>query len=247
MAIAYDSTGVGESIYPTNPADIVLDITSAATDAWVYACLVNAHASGNNFGTNPSGWVTVVNRVAVPASLGNIRVVRHKKAAEETTFTFGFASQTDTYARWVSYTGLHATAPDEGSVLNALSSGTSSATTAATPTAADRWALVFNVNTSTAGGTGSMTYTPDGATTERGDSNNSPGTAYNTVIEHSDSNAVVTQASHTYTATCNKTIAEGAAIIVYLIPAAGGGASPTALATLARKVTLAAVDRASNW
>lgn len=249
MAIAFDTSGTTD--VPGSSSNCVVDITTAADDNWVFVCLINSIGGtvspGNGNWVNASGWTTVTDETYSSGVRSASHVAKRKKVTGDTTFTFTInisspGTNNVLYATWVSYSGLDATAPVEVAAFREEDTDTASIVTpSGTPTAADRWALGFFFGASNAGGTGSMTFTPDAAMTERKDSNNSPGTGgANVVMEAADTAGAVTQASHSYTAVCSKTLLgsqtqfPGGAWLGFLIPAAGStDATPTPSAVTA--------------
>ena len=206
MAIAFDSSGsaVGNGV-----TTLTVDITSAATGAWCYAYLqIGSPETSVTF----TGWTNLVD--ADEGTSSHYSIWKRQKIAGDTTFSPSWPTSEGSASGWVSYTGLNNAAPDEqfASTTHTVSSA-SFVTPTATPTTATEWALTFYGARSTVA---AYTYTPDGALVERIDACNTSNRWSG--IEIADSNGTVTQASHSYTATCSASQSHGATAILFLQP-----------------------------
>lgn len=224
MAIAHDTTGT--AIKQTASAtSATVDITSAATGAWVYffGCL-----GANQTGVTFTGWTQVLE--ADESTFTHYFVFRRLKQAGDTTFSVSWPTSARLVGNWESYTGLNASTPDELAAATLHTTGTSFATPSLTPSAANRWALALSYARDSTASTDlpdGSSWTPDAALTERTDAANAAaGTAVWLSVETADSAGAVTAAAHSYTATCVHTESHGAAILLFLIPAAAGGGAP---------------------
>lgn len=243
QSVAFDSSGT--NAFTTSASSATVDITTAATDSWCYAFAAlgalqtaTAMTGWTLLGEGPGGGSTPANWYAV---------WRRRKVAGDTTFTMSWGTSTKGCVHWASYTGVDPTTPDESFAFVAHSSTGSTAfpTPLSPPTAANRWALAgFYTRSTTAGG---FTWTADAGLTERVDLSTTGGTNPWTGIQIADSVGAVTQANHTYTATCSASESQGGAWLAYLVPApVSGGASLSADASLAATATLTAGgDRAA--
>src|SRR5690242_11512980 len=219
---------------------MVVDITTAADNAWVYVWF----ALGLNTASavSATGWSDPSNVCnANDGTSARYALLRRQKQSGDTTFTFSWGgTSTKGVAQWVSYTGLDNTTPDElaNLTVRGASGHTTVPTASITPNAADRWiAVFFAVRTSTSGNK-AISWTPDAATVERADTNNSAAASAAWMgIEAADTNGVVTQAAHSYTATHNFTETHDAAAILALIPASGSTLSIAGAATSTSSTT----------
>jgi hypothetical protein len=238
VPIAAPWTGTTQ-IATSGATSVTLDFTGAATGEWCFAVIGLSDAQAS-LPTAPSGW-TITKQGAEGTTGANsscLTVYQRRKQAGDTTQAFTWGTACGFAAAPVSWPGLDPATPLEGAVYLAHSSGTTYPTTSITPTAADRWIAGFFYNrTSTSTGT----WTPDAAMTERLDfvSAANPWS----IIEAADTNAAVTQAAHTYTATSTVTSSHGGSVAFAMIPAAAAaGATPAPLV-----VPQAAVMQAANW
>lgn len=217
--IVKDATGT--AVKQTGAAtSATVDITTAATGAWVYfsGCL-----SANQTGVTFTGWTQVLE--GDESTFSHYLVYRRLKQAGDTTFTISWPTSARLVGNWESYTGLDGTTPDELAAFTAHTTGTTFPTSSLTPNGTGRWALAFSyardstLATDLPDGT---TWTPDAALTERTDAANAAaGTAVWMSIETADSNGTVTQAAHSYTATAAHTETHGGAVLLFLNPPAG--------------------------
>jgi len=240
VAIAFDTTGNLPTTTGATSASI--DITSAATGAWVYLWVAMPSATSAASGT---GWTAVASSLDASATPVAYTVLRRLKQAGDTTFTISWTTTGKGVLVWASWTGVDGTTPDEGASVanNSTTSRTAVPTPSATPTAGNRWAVgFFSARTSTAGNK-PITWTPDAATAERADVDNDlAASAAWDGTEIADTNGAVTQAAHSYTATHNAAESHDGSAILFLIPAAAGAA-----AAPAPLVVPQAVQRAATW
>jgi hypothetical protein len=226
--IAPDTTG--STVMTVGATTANVDITAAAVGAWCYAWVALGSASGTVTATGWQDVSAVIN--SDDTTLAHYALLRRQKQSGDTTFAFNWTSSAKGVLTWASWTGLDGTTPDEGAVLaiNATTSRTAVPTTAATPTAADRWAATFFAVRTSNSLNKPISWTPDAATVERIDiDNNAAGSAAWMGVEIADSNGVVTQASHSYTAV-HAPAAEShdASVLLFLIPSSGGGGAVNA-------------------
>lgn len=216
--IVYDTSG--STSMTAGATSTTIDITAAAVGAECYVWIAIGVAPTGTI--TITGWSDVVTQVEDGTSV-HYALLRRIKQLGDTTFTVSWTNSAKGTLSWVSYTGLNAVTPDEGGTLttNGVTSRTAVPTPSGTPTAADRWAVgFFSVRTSTAGNK-PISWTPDAALTERIDvDNNLAGSAPWIGHEIADSNAAVTQAAHSYTATHNAAESHDGSAILFLIPGA---------------------------
>lgn len=223
--IVKDATGTAvKQTGATTSATV--DITSAATGAWVYFC---GGLSATQTGVTFTGWTQVLE--GDESTFSHYLVYRRLKQAGDTTFTISWPTSARLVGNWESYTGLDGTTPDELAAFTAHTTGATFPTSSLTPNGTGRWALAFSyardstLSTDLPDGT---TWTPDAALTERTDAANAAaGTAVWMSIETADSNGTVTQAAHSYTATAAHTESHGGAVLLYLVPPSGTSANVT--------------------
>lgn len=220
--IALDTTGSTSVLAGTTSTTV--DITAAAVGAWCYCWVALVINSG---AVTATGWTSLLN--SDEGTSAHYALLRRQKQLGDTTFTFSWTTSTKGTLAWASWTGLDSVTPDEQATLatNGVTGRTAVPTPSATPTAADRWAAAFfGVRTSTVGNK-PITWTPDGATTERIDvDNNLAGSSPWSGVEIADTNAAVTQAAHSYTATHNASEGHDGSAILFLIPGAAVSTSP---------------------
>jgi hypothetical protein len=220
VAIAFGTTG--STSMTAGATSATVDISAATVGDWVY-CWV---ALGLNSGAvSATGWTSLLD--ADEGTSAHYALLRRQRQAGDTTFSFGWTTSTKGTLGWASWSGLDGTTPDEGAALatNGSTSRTAVPTPSATPTTATRWAASAFANRTTSVGNKPITWTSDGAQTERLDvDNNAAGSAPWVGLEIADTNATVTQAAHTYTAT-HAPAAEthDGSAIWFLIPAAPVG------------------------
>lgn len=208
-------TGSGSTAITTNATSALIDITTAPTGDWVYALV--ALGTGETAVT-ATGWTILSD--ANEGSSSHYALLRRKKIAGDTTLTVSWPTSTKGTIGWVSYSGLHATAPDEGMAVTLhTAAGTSYPTPSVTPTAATRWAVTFTYSRSTTLANAAIAWTPAAGLTERLDANNAAAAATPWAgLQIADSAGTVTAAVHTYSAVQAFSEAHGAAILLYLIP-----------------------------
>lgn len=214
--IVPDQSGSTSMTAGTTSANV--DITAAAAGAWCY-CWV---ALGANSGAvSATGWTSLLD--SDEGTAAHYALLRRQKQAGDTSFTFGWTNSTKGTLAWKSYLGLDGVTPDEQATLatNGVTSRTAVPTSSATPTAQDRWVVAcFAVRTTNVANK-PITWTSDAALTERVDvDNNAAGSSPWLGVEIADSNAIVTQASHSYTATHNVAESHDGSAIFFLIPGA---------------------------
>lgn len=213
MAIAFDSSGsaAGNSV-----TTLTYDITSATVGAVVYAWIYNGTAEAS---VTNAGWTQLVSADEGVAS--HYSLWRRVKQSGDTTFSPSWPSNQGSSIVWVSYTGANTSTPEESTAsASHTTSSASYATPSATPTAGDRWALTFYAARSTTAGNES--FTADAAQTLRLQTVNTLTRWAYTMA--SDSNAAVTQAAHSYTATLSAAEPHGGTAITFLIPASSAPA-----------------------
>ena len=223
MSIAFDTSGgLAGTASGTGGS---FNLSAAATGAWCY-CFIHV-PSATETSVTFTGW-TLLAEADDPNIGEHFSIFRRQKQAGDTTQTFSFPSSSTSLARWVSYTGLDGTTPNTSitfaaNVLVKNSGAFTTATPSVTNPSALNWALgCFAQRTSTSGNK-AITWTPDAAMTERSDNNLSAGVTTNwSGIEIADTNATVSAAAHSYTATANFSETHGFGSLFYLIP-------PTAL------------------
>jgi len=218
MAIALDTTGGGAVTASSTSFNV--DITAAATGADVFCWIAWGLQSASFTFT---GWTQIL--VGGPASTLTCGLFYRRKVAGDTTFSVSVGSAKGCHA-WASYTGLHSTTPyQSASSSNFLAKSSASvnvSTPAVTNSDATAWALGFFASRSSTSGNKVITFTPDAALTERKDQNNSGASSgIWTGVEIADSNAVVTAASHSYTAVASFSETFGGGALLYLNPAGG--------------------------
>lgn len=219
--ITFDTTSQTKSITSVTTAN--LDITAAAVGSWVYMCL---HVTGaTQTSVTMANWTLVVE--GDDPNVGeHIAVFRRKKVSGDTTFAYSYPTSSKSLAVWVSYTGLDGTTPNvaatfAANVLVKNASATTTTTATVTNPSGKNWALAFFAQRSSTIGNAAITWTSDGALTERADQNISAAAAANwSGIEAADSNGTVTAASHSYTATANFAEVHDFGVLIYLQPAA---------------------------
>lgn len=215
MTIAADSSG--STAITASATSAAVDITSAAAGAWCYAWCALATAPG---AITATGWTPV--QAATDGINAGYAVLRRLKQAGDTTFTFSFSSSKGIIG-WVSYTGLNASTPDEASAItvNDTISRTAVPTPAATPLGTGRWAVAFFAVRTTISANKPITWTPDAATTERVDADNSAAASAPWMGEEiADTNGTVTATAHSYTATHNVAESKDGSAILFLVPPA---------------------------
>lgn len=229
MAIAFDTTG--STKLTAGALSATVDITAAATGAQVY-CLVAIGA--NETSLTFTGWTQLL--AADESTATHYGLFRRQKIAGDTTFTVSWtATSQKATIGWASYTGLDPNTPDELAAVTLHTTGTSFASPSLTPSTAAEWALFCCYARDTTAATDlpdGSAWTPDAALTERLDAaNQAASTSTWQSLEFADSNAAVTQAAHSYTATAATAESHGAAFLLFLFPAAaaaGGGLLPQA-------------------
>jgi hypothetical protein len=242
VAIALDSSG--STLITTSVSTANVDITTAATGATCYALLALGVSQASN--VTWTGWTSVLEGNEGTAT--HYALYRRVKVAGDTTFAVSWPTATKGTLGWASYTGGDQTTFDELAAATLhTSAGTTYPTPSLTPTGSGRWALTGTWSRSTTTANQTESYTPDAALTERVDVNN--GTNPWVPLELADSNGTVTVAAHSYTATMTTTgssasESHGGALLVYLIPAAGG-ATVSGAAALAGSGTLGAAGSAT--
>jgi hypothetical protein len=204
---------------------VIMDISGATDGEWAFVAIIIADSQSSP-PTAPSGWALT----GAPGQEGPsggasscLTVYQRIKQTGDTTFTFTWPTTRKFEAIVWSWPGLNKVTPTEGYAYNPHSvSGTSYVSSTLTPTDSNRWAAMVS---GARGTTANQTWTPDGALTERIDANHG-GTTPFTAIELADSNAPVTTAPATYTATDSQSDPNGGVIVFALIPDVGGGAAP---------------------
>jgi len=193
-----------------------VDISGATDDEWVFVAIGIADSQASA-PTAPDGW-TITGQVQEGPSGGSsscFTVYQRKKVTGDTTFVFSWPTTRKFEAVVLSWPGLDPTTPVESVATLAHSAASVSYVTGTvTPTSTDRWIAQFSCARGT---TALETFTPDGAMTERIDANHG-GTSPFIAIEVTDTNANVTAAGHTYTATCSQADPNGSTIAFALIP-----------------------------
>ncbi|MGZ4519165.1 MAG: hypothetical protein ACXVGA_00945 [Mycobacteriaceae bacterium] len=227
MAIAYDSSGTATAGGTT----VTFDISSASVGSVVYAWA--GFATAQTSITAPTGWTQLLQG---SVGISGYALIYKVKASGDTTFTLTGSNSAKITVGWVSYLGLDTVNGPHETVTSsnflALSSSTTSyPSPSLTPATADRWALYGAYTKSNTSANKNISYTPDGALTERLDANNTVAFPNGNWVgvELADSNAAVTAAAHSYTAT--EAFAEnlGGAFLIYLKPSSG---NVTALTTM---------------
>lgn len=238
--VPFDTSGV--TVITSSTTSAVVDISNAADNAWCYAW-VNL---GLNSGTvTATGWTdpsAVIN--ADEGTSAHYALLRRKKQAGDTTFTFTWGTSTKGVIGWVSYTGLDPTTPDEQAALatNGAVSRATAPTPSATPTAANRWAVAFHGARTSTSGNKPITWTSDPALFERVDIDNNTASSPWSGIEIADSPTVVTQAAHVYTGLHNVAEGHDGSAILFLIPASGNINAPAEAPSAAGAASDANVD-----
>jgi len=225
MGIAPDTAG--STAITAAVTSAIADITAAAPGAWVYLW---ADVAGATSAAAASGWTQLASSLDASGAPVAYTLLRRQKQAGDTTFTVSWTGSGKGVIGWVSYTGLKDSGPDEQATAanNSTVSRQAVPTPTAAPAGAGEWAVVFfGARTSTSANKG-ITWTPDAATTERLDANNSAAaSAAWAGIEIADTNGAVAQQAQSYTAT-HQPAAEShdGSAIMFLIPAPA--ASPAA-------------------
>jgi hypothetical protein len=193
-----------------------VDISGATTGEWVFVAIGIAD-SQTSAPTATAGW-TITGQVQEGASgsaSSCLTVFQRKKVAGDTTFLFTWPTNRKYEAVVISWPGLDPTTPVESVATLAHSAASASyVTSTVTPTSTDRWIAQFSFARGT---TALETFTADAAMTERVDANHG-GTTPFAAIQVADTNANVTAAGHTYTATCSQADPNGSVIAFALIP-----------------------------
>jgi hypothetical protein len=209
---------VGTSVSgPGGGTSTIVDISGATDGEWVFVAIGVAD-SQTSAPTAPVGWaITGQVQEGVSGSASScFTVYQRKKQTGDTTFSFSWPTTRKFEAVVLSWPGLDATTPVESVATLAHSAASASyVTNTVTPTAATRWIAMFSL---ARGATALETFTADAAMTERVDANHG-GTSPFTAIQVADTNAAVTAAGHTYTATCSQADPNGSTIAFALIPA----------------------------
>lgn len=227
MGIAPDTTG--KTTITAGATSASVDITAAAVGAWCYLWADISTGSITQTGVpSNASWTTLQSvQTAAGTSGATYAMYRRQKQSGDTTFSFTWTTFGKGTFSWSSYTGLNNAGPDEQSTitLNDTTSRAAVPTPTATPSAAGEWALAFFGQRSTVSTNKPTAWTPDAALTERIEADNSAAASapwIGTDIE--DSNAAVTVAAHSYTATSNQTESHDGSGILFLVPAAAATA-----------------------
>lgn len=213
---AFDTTGT--AIKQTSAAtSATVDITAAAVGAWVFFYgEIGIAPNGVTF----TGWSPIIEFDEGTAT--HHFLWQRKKQPGDTTFTVSWPTSSKMTANWISYTGLASVPTELAADTLHTAAGTAFSTPSLTPGGADRWSLTFTGarDTTASNLPDGTSWTPDAALTERVDASNAAAaTSPWVAIEIADSNGIVTQAAHSYTATCVHTESHGAAILLFLVPA----------------------------
>lgn len=193
-----------------------VDISGATDGEWVFVAIGIADSQASA-PTAPAGW-TITGQVQEGASgsaSSCFTVYQRVKQTGDTTFVFSWPTTRKFEAVVLSWPGLDPTTPVESVATLAHSAASVSYVTGTvTPTSTDRWIAQFSC---ARGATALETFTPDGAMTERVDANHGGASPF-VAIQVADTNANVTAAGHTYTATCSQADPNGSTIAFALIP-----------------------------
>lgn len=168
-----------------------------------------------------SGWTEL--GVLTTDSTITVGVFFRKKPVGATTTVFTTQSGRGC---WVilAYPNLDPTTPYQtfttaANMLKKNTAGATIPTPAVVNSLATAWALAVHALRTSTVGNKAITFTPDGALTERQDANMSASTSSPwTAVEAADSNGAVTAASHSYTATANFSETHGGGGLIYLNP-----------------------------
>lgn len=224
MAISAPWVGtiVQGNVAGSNVTTLTVDVSGATNGEVCFIVITLADAETGALAT-PSGWATLgeTSEGTSGGSSSRAAIFWKVKGSGDTNVVItggGWTVTTKPQAVGISWPGVDTATPTEGLTWGtAHTSGTSYVSGTATPTAATRWAVgIFTSRGSTA----SVAWTADAAQTARASAINTS-TVFNGLLV-ADTNAAVTQASHSYTAT-GQTASHGLGGIMYLIPAAAGG------------------------
>lgn len=221
MTIAPDQHG--STPLTTGVTSAIVDITTAAVGSWVYVwAALSTGATTQITVPSSAGWTQLQSaQTSAGTSGSSFSLYRRQKQLGDTTFTFSWATSAKGVFAWASYTGLDGVTPDEQSAIaiNDVTSRSAVTTPTATPTTANEWALCFFGQRSTNTAARPSAWTTDAALIERIESDNSAAASSPWLgADIEDSNGVVTQASHSYTATSNQTQSHDGSAILFLIP-----------------------------
>ena len=243
--VAFDTAGSTPTT--TGATSAIVDITAAATGAWVYLWVAVPSATS---AASRTRWTPLASSLDTSASPVAYTVLRRQKQAGDTTFTISWTTSGKGVLVWASYTGLNSSTPDEGAAAtsNSTTSRTAVPTPTATPAAANRWAVGFFAARTSTTANKNITWTPDAAQAERADVNNSAAaSAAWTGTEIADTNGAVTQAAQSYTAThAPAAEAHDGSAILFLIPGSTTAAAGLATGTGTAQQPSAAVTAAAG-
>jgi hypothetical protein len=208
VAIAFDNTG---SAFSNAATSLSIDITAAATGAWVYAYFQIGGSEPN--GVTLAGWNKLIDQNE-PNSGSHFAMFRRVKQSGDTTFSASFQSSQSVVAAWSSYTGLNSDVPDEGFQGASQQSTTSSYTTpTGTPVDNTRWALAAVGARSTVS---AETWTAPASLTLRVQAVNTASRWDPVAI--ADSNGAVAASAQSYTFTLSASEAHGGKVLGFLVP-----------------------------
>jgi hypothetical protein len=215
--MALDKSGSG-ALTGTAATTFVLDVSTATPGSYVFVVVAWATSAAT---FTQASWTQLA--LLTTDSTMTVAVFYRRKLAADTTFTFTTQSGRGAWG-WSSYSNLDPAAPYQAaSNANLLKKNTAGANIPSpsvtnTNAAARAWAIAASRTSTSA--SKAITFTPDGALTERADQNMAAGTTSPwTAVEIADSGSAVTAAAHSYTAVANFSETHGMGGLFYLNPA----------------------------
>jgi hypothetical protein len=213
---------VGTATNTASATSLSIDITNAVVAEHVYAWCT--WRSGM---TVPAitGWTAVGSLQAFGGGTanGNLQLFRRRKVSGDTTFSLTWTTSAQAEVMLCQWTGLDATTPEEQyTTLGNTSANNIFTTSAATPTAANRWGVGYFAGGSGQSGFKQITWTPTAPITEFNYVYN-PNTLTEWVTSDvCDTGGPVAVTSTTYTNTSSTggvAVGNGITAIMFLIPA----------------------------
>jgi hypothetical protein len=233
----------GSALTAAAVSSLTIDISGGTVGEYVYA-FINCRTNETSF--TFTGW-TVVQALLVNGTAQTVAVYKRLKQSGDTTFTLSWTATTTQCG--VLLQQWPGTLSDEGvSYASRTSAGNVYTTPSSTPADTTRWAVGFYTGQNTDSANKTATWAASGDMgTKIASLANTNGSLQWLQSMIADSNAAVTQAGHTGTGTTSgtATINNGAAGILFLVPAAAGSATLTATSSLTAAGSKTAVAAAT--
>ena len=211
----------GSANNTASTTSLTIDISGATVGEWVYAF---CQSRSNNTSQAITGWTSLGAAQALGGGTGNglFIVFKRKKQSGDTTFSLTWTTSAQYEVFLGQWTGAHLVSPDEAYASQAITSaGNSFSSPSATPSFADRWAIVALTAGNGDSGHKTVTWTAPSGMVEFGHVNNPNTFSLWNGLGVFHSNGPVTAASHSYTGTAingGLTMNNGSSAIFYLIP-----------------------------